>query len=142
MTEQGKKLVGQTATAGFQIGVRRTLPMAREQAWQLLTSQEFVKMWLGTLPTLTLQAGHAFHTKEGISGEMRVVKPMEQLRLTWQRPAWNHPSTLQIRLLSNHPDKTTVSFHQEKLADQFMREEMKVYWEAVLAKMLEQQDLE
>lgn len=140
MTKQMKP-VGQTAAAGFQIGVRRTLPIARELAWHLLTSQELVKMWLGTLPSLTLQAGHTFRTEEGICGEMRVVKPMEQLRLTWQRPEWSHPSTLQIRLLSSQPDKTTVSFHQEKLADSFVREEMKRYWEGVLATMIEKQDL-
>lgn len=48
------------------------------------------------------------------------------------------PSTLQIRLLSNQPDKTTISFHQENLDHPDTREQMKLHWEDALAAIREQ----
>lgn len=127
--------VGQTASVGFQIGVRRTLPIPPQQAWGILTSSEGLRLWLGDLPTLGLEPGYRYITQEGTSGEVRVVKPLQQLRLTWQPEGWARPSTVQIRLLSSDPEKTTISFHQEHLADATARAEMKRRWEAVLAQL-------
>ncbi|MBQ4899763.1 SRPBCC domain-containing protein [Paenibacillus sp. Marseille-P2973] len=133
-------MIGQTKAAGFQIGVRRTFPVSREAAWAFLLSTEGLKLWLGDLSSLELEPGHQYTTEEGNFGELRVVKPLEQLRLTWQRKGWSQPSTLQIRLIPNpsHADKTTISFHQEKLTDAWAREEMKQHWEAVTAAIMEQ----
>ncbi|KIL40714.1 ATPase [Gordoniibacillus kamchatkensis] len=125
--------VGLTAGAGFQIGVRRTLPVSQEQAWALLTSAEGLPLWIGQLRELPLTPGQTYVTDDGISGEMRVVKPGEQLRLTWRKPEWPGPSTLQIRLIPSHSGRTTISFHQEKLADMAAREQMKLRWEEALA---------
>jgi hypothetical protein len=49
--------------------------------------------------------------------------------MKWQRHDWEHASTLQIYVLSSAAGKTTVSFHQEKLDDLYMREVMKQHWE-------------
>jgi hypothetical protein len=51
------KPVGLTKSAGFQIGVRRTLPMTQEKAWELLFSQEGLQIWLGDLSSFPLQKG-------------------------------------------------------------------------------------
>ncbi|MBD0384225.1 SRPBCC domain-containing protein [Paenibacillus sp. WST5] len=134
----GRKPVGLTASSGFQIGVRRTLPLSKEQLWAYLTSTAGIQLWIGDMPFLELKVGHKFITKDGTSGELRVVKPLEQLRMTWQRKDWERASTLQIRLLSAHPDKTTISIHQEKLEDLFVREQMKLHWEEAAAQILEQ----
>ncbi|WP_223285639.1 SRPBCC family protein [Paenibacillus sp. PL91] len=130
---------GQTASAGFQIGVRRTFPISQEQAWALLVSPEGLRMWLGELTALKLEAGHPYTTGEGNHGELRVVKPLHQLRMTWQRKDWEHSSTVQIRVIPNptSADKTVISFHQEKLKDAIERETMKQYWEEAAAKILE-----
>lgn len=128
-----EKQVGETASAGWQIGVRRTLPCAQEQAWALLMAPEGLGLWLGTVPGLGLVVGERFTTAEGTTGELRVVKPLEQVRLTWQRPGWARASTLQIRWIPVSPAKTTVSFHQEWLADGAVRAQMKERWEGVLA---------
>ncbi|MFC0215084.1 SRPBCC domain-containing protein [Paenibacillus chartarius] len=126
------KAVGQTASAGFQIGVRRTLPMTEEQAWSFLTSAEGLKLWLGEVSGFALQAGESFVSEEGISGEFRVVKPKQQLRLRWKPSGWAAPSTLQIRLLPASSGRTTISFHQEQLDGPETRERMKLHWEHVL----------
>lgn len=131
------RVVGLTADAGYQIGVRRTLPIDRDRAWDFLLSPEGLRLWLGNVTDLDLQVGAVYSSVEGITGEFRVVKPKEQLRLTWKPKGWEKPSTLQIRLLSSRPDKTTISFHQEKLSDAAARERMKERWEEALAVIAE-----
>jgi len=108
------------------------LPISPEQAWTFLISPEGIELWLGSVSSLTFNEGEIFTSDEGISGQLRVVKPFKQLRLKWGKKDWEKPSTLQIRLLSNHPDRTTISFHQENLDHPNTREQMKLYWESVL----------
>ena len=125
------RIIGQTKAAGFQIGVRRSFSISQEEAWNLLTSPDGLTLWLGESTGITLKPGQTYKTNLG-SGEIRIVKPLQQLRLTWQKEGWERPSTVQIRVLSKADNKTTISFHQEKLSDQYVREEMKKYWETIL----------
>jgi len=126
------KPVGLTAAAGFQIGVRRTLPLSVQEAWSLLTSPEGIRLWIGETDKLEMEPGKTFAAAEGITGEFRVVKPPEQVRMKWLRPGWEHPSTLQIRVLPAAQGRATISFHQEKLEDMHARETMKSHWEGTL----------
>lgn len=131
------RMVGHTASAGFQVGVRRTFPISPEQAWEFLTSSEGLQLWIGNVSILKFNEGETFTSDEGITGQFKVVKPFRQLRLKWGKKGWNKPSTLQIRLISDKPDKTTISFHQENLDHPNTREQMKLYWEDVLTAMRE-----
>lgn len=133
----GGGTVGQTAAAGFQIGVRRTLPFTQRQVWDCLLSPEGLKLWIGDVGTIGLNRGDLYEAPGGVRGEMRVAKRHEQLRLTWQPSKWARPSTLQIRLLPASGERTTVSFHQEHLDGPGTREEMKLHWEDVIAKIAE-----
>lgn len=98
-----------------------------------------LKLWLGNLSDLKLQVGYRYTTDEGISGELRVVKPAQQLRMTWQPSGWEQSSTLQVRIFSNktNAEKTTISFHQEKLRDAHDREIMKQHWEEAVSGIME-----
>ncbi|MEJ8548513.1 SRPBCC family protein [Brevibacillus borstelensis] len=131
-----QKIVGQTKTAGFQIGVRRTFPIPQEKAWELVASADGLESWLGAGISVTLQPGQKYVSTAG-AGEIRIVKPLQQLRLTWQKEAWQRPSTVQVRVIAKAVDKTTISFHQENLSDGKVREEMKEHWEAVLDRIRE-----
>lgn len=131
-----EKAVGQSASAGFMIGVRRTLPITQEQAWELLMAPEGLALWLGLVPRLDLVVGERFTTAEGTTGELRVVKPPAQVRLRWQPPGWERASTVQIRCIPVGPERTMISFHQEWLANAAVRAEMKERWEAVLAALI------
>ena len=135
------KVTGQTKSAGFQIGVRRTLPLTPEEAWEAITSPEGIRSWLGEGAELQLEPKRSYETESGATGEIRVVKPQQQLRLTWRKPGWHKASTVQIRLIPAGPGKTTVSFHQEHLADAAMREVMKEHWEDVLQRLLKKTEI-
>ncbi|MEW9697597.1 SRPBCC domain-containing protein [Paenibacillus sp. SI8] len=128
----GTNPVGLTASVGYQIGVRRSLPLSQEQVWHVLTSSQGRRLWLGVLEEMNFTAGYSYRTDEGTSGEIRVVKPLEQLRMTWQPQNWPNPSTLQIRLIPAKSGKTTISFHQEKLDDERQRAAMKLRWEEAI----------
>ncbi|WP_249659565.1 SRPBCC domain-containing protein [Lysinibacillus fusiformis] len=130
------KNIGLTKTVGYQVGVRKTFPISQQQAWSLITGEEGLNAWLGGGESIILKPGHQYRTMVG-TGEIRIVKPLLQLRLTWQKEGWQRPSTIQIRILSKENNKTTISFHQEHLADQQIREEMKRYWESRLASIEE-----
>lgn len=129
---QERKPVGLTSSSSFQIGMRRTFHITNEQAQNLITSSHGVKIWLGDISSRELYKGQRYVTDIGVSGEIRVVNPFVNIRLTWKKSSWTNPSILQIRTIPNGEGKTTISFHQEKLQDSRVREEMKSYWEEIL----------
>ncbi|MGE7111423.1 SRPBCC domain-containing protein [Lysinibacillus sp. NPDC047702] len=93
------RVIGQTKGAGFQVGVRRSFSISSEDAWNLLTSPDGLNLWLGESTGIILNPGQTYMTNLG-SGEIRIVKPLQQLRLTWKKEGWEQPSTVQIRVLS------------------------------------------
>ena len=129
---QGRRVVGQTADAGFQVGVQKTLPIGLDGAWTLLSSRRGIACWLGKTSRFSLTEGKTFRTETGIQGEIRVVKPGTRVRLTWQQPGMQRPATLQITLVAAGPENTSIRIHLEHLPSQKSREEMKAHWRAVL----------
>ncbi len=129
-----RHVVGQTKDGGFQIGVRRTCATMPQHAWNVLTSNEGIKLWLGDVAGFRLEPGTTYRTSEGITGKVRVVKPGGHFRLTWQPAAWHQPSTLQVRIIPRS-DKTVISFHQERLLDEQERGHMQQRWQTVLEKL-------
>ena len=127
--------VGKTKSAGYQIGVRRTFSVNVEEAWNMLLSPQGIGIWLGELPSFHLAVGVHYTTKWGITGEIRVVNELENIRLTWKKQEWDKASTLQIRTIRQKNDKCTISFHQENLQNSGDREEMKTRWEEVLDRL-------
>lgn len=130
---RGKRVVGETVDAGFQVGVQKTVKLSQKIIWDQLVSQSGINIWLGDT-AVSLKKGETYRTKQGIAGEIRVVKPIERIRLSWQPKDWKKSSTLQITLSCprNNEDKTTVNFHHEKLPDTKTREKMKVHWRNIL----------
>lgn len=124
--------VGQTAATGFQVGVRKTLPISLECAWGLLTSTEGINVWIGEAPGLQMVKGQKYETLSGVSGMIRVVNPLQNLRITWKPVNWQKPSIVQVRVIPAGKDKTTISFHQENLPDQAARLYMRDHWQKVL----------
>lgn len=114
MEDQDKHITGKTRSVGFQVGARRTFPLPHEEAWKLLTSQQGLRVWLGEVPNLKVAVGSRYQLVDGSRGEIRVVSPNSHMRLTWQPPGWNRPTTIQVRVISS-AEKTVIAFHQEHL---------------------------
>lgn len=129
---KGRRVTGQTLATGFEVGIQRTYPLGKENLWKILTSGKGLALWLGSDTKIDLKEGGTFKTKEGISGEFRVVRKGEKLRLTWKLPDWKSFSTLQIYLLPVGANKTSLRFHQEKLPDEITRKRMRDYWQKKL----------
>ncbi|HEX7557489.1 MAG TPA: SRPBCC domain-containing protein [Leptolinea sp.] len=129
-----KKPIGLTKMSGFEFGLRKTLPVSVDLAWQFLTSPAGIRIWLGESRDFALLKGAVYHTVDGASGIVRVVNPEDNLRLTWQPLDWTKPSTIQVRVIPAG-DKTTISFHQENLPDAESREMMRQRWEEIMAKI-------
>ncbi len=50
-------------------------------------------------------------------------------------------STVQIRVIGRGRNKTTISFHQEKLTDSKQRAEMKKYWKEKIEKITSEMEI-
>ncbi|NPV55113.1 MAG: SRPBCC domain-containing protein [Anaerolineae bacterium] len=124
-------LTGQTRDAGWQMGARRTFPVTPARAWEWLLSPEGLADWLGAGAQLDLVGGALYTLPDGTRGEVRVFKPGSHLRLTWQPPGWQRPSTIQVRVLSAKRG-STLAFHQEHLPDANARAERLAHFQAVL----------
>lgn len=129
--------VGETADAGFQVGVQRTVAMSSDEAWAWLTTGAGRDAWLGRTEALPLEPGARYRCEDGTTGEVRRVEPGRRVRLTWQPPGWSSASTVQITITPKD-DRCTVGFHQERLPDGDAREAMKARWRAVLAELAAQ----
>ena len=127
-------VAGQTKDVGVEIGARETFATASQRAWDMITSDEGLKLWLGDVPGFHLEKGETYQTTEGTAGEVRVVNPGGHLRLTWRPRDWQNASTIQVRVIPRGA-KTTISFHQEHLPGAKEREQMRQRWHRVLEQM-------
>ncbi|MBI5931723.1 MAG: SRPBCC domain-containing protein [Chloroflexi bacterium] len=123
--------IGKTKGQGWEIGVRRTLPIGTNVAWELLMTQPGLGLWLGNGVTPDFKKGDTFKTAENTKGEIRGYDEGRMIRMRWQPEGWDFATTLQIRVL---PAKrgATISFHHEKLANGEQREQMQRHWLEVL----------
>lgn len=133
-----QRVIGQTATVGFEMGVQRTIALVQGQLWDFLTSVRGIALWLGEPAAGPLIAGSNYLTASGITGVVRVVNPPHHLRLTWQLAGWTRASTLQIRLVPGTGEKTSLRFHQEQLTSEAIRTQMRRHWQEVLATIAEE----
>lgn len=131
-----KRPVGLTKEVGWQIGVRRTVPLSVEDAWALLFSEEGLKAWLGDAVNITFAKGKPYQLKDGTTGEIRVYKPLSHIRLTFDPPGANHPSTIQVRVLPND-GRCTIAFHQEHLSSAAERGQRRWFFQHALDQLME-----
>ncbi|HET7232854.1 MAG TPA: SRPBCC domain-containing protein [Longimicrobium sp.] len=131
--ERGGREVGKTRDAGYQVGIRRTLPVDVAEAWRLVTSAEGMRAWLGDGARVELAPGHEYALADGSTGMVRVVEPESHLRLTWLPAGWPRPSTIQVRVIATVDGRATVAFHQEHLPSAAARQERRAHFAAALA---------
>lgn len=130
---RGKRVTGQTADAGFQVGVRRSADLTPGEAWKLITERP--DLWLGEGAAVTFEPGEAWWGPDA-AGEMRVVKPGDRLRMTWHPDGWRAPATLQITLTASASGRTAIGVHLERLPHAEAREAMRERWRAALERLV------
>ncbi|MBE7178583.1 MAG: SRPBCC domain-containing protein [Mucilaginibacter polytrichastri] len=128
------KTVGQTKSAGFEFGLRKTFDVSKHKLWEFLFTKEALKLWLGTIDADALEEKAEFKTKEGTTGEVRVLKPGSHIRFTWQPKGETGFSAVQVRVLEAK-GKSTLAFHHDKLRDAAHREQMQKHWNDVMEKI-------
>lgn len=90
-------------TPEFKSAFRRPF-LGRDEAWSLLSSRKEIACWLGKISRFSLKEGKTYKTDTKFEGEIRVVKPGNRVRLTWQKPGMKRPATLQIALERTRED--------------------------------------
>ena len=125
--------VGKTKDAGWEIGVSRTFPCTVEHAWSVVTG-DGLGLWLGA-HSLPGERGEPYETADGVRGELRSLRPLDRVRLTWQPPSWSHDSTVQVAVSRSPSGKTVVRFHQERMAGPEEREAQRAHWSAALDRL-------
>lgn len=131
---KGLRVEGQTADAGFEVGVSRTVPLPLDEVWRRLTEGDGVRAWLGDLPTLRLEPGERYHLPDGTTGEVRVVVAGDRLRVTRRPEGWKRAATIQIRLTPKG-EKTVVTFHEEHLPSAEEREARRGHYRAAVERV-------
>ncbi len=131
-----KKATGETQDAGFQIGVRKTLPVDVVDAWEFLTSAEGIRLWLGPDADLDFSKDQEYEMPDGTTGQVRIFKHYSHLRITWQPPEWERASTIQVRVIPTD-EKTVISFHQEHLPGPQARQDRKEFFRNVIGQLSE-----
>lgn len=126
--------VGLTKDQGWEMGLRRTLPIGTGEAWVVLTTQPGLGYWLGHGVTPPFKKGQRYQTDEGTTGDIRSYEEGRLMRMRWQPAGWAEATTLQIRVT---PAKTgaTISIHQERLASAEQREAMLAHWAGVMEQL-------
>jgi hypothetical protein len=132
---RGKRVVGETADTGFQIGVRRTVGASLDEVWDILVSRP--ELWLGHGVVFELDEPYAVAGPlEPAVGVVRVVRPRDRLRLTWQPEGWDAPATVQLTVSTPPSGRTTIGAHLEKLPDAKTREAMRTRWREALERVI------
>ena len=128
--------VGQTKDAGFQIGLRRTVPWSFRSVWGLITSPEGLSVWSGGGTVRKWARGAAIRYPDGTVGEVRVFEPGSHIRLTCHPQGWERPSIIQVRVI-DQGDRSVIAFHQEQIPDSKRREDRRTFFKQAVA-LLEQ----
>lgn len=124
--------VGLTRDVGWELGVRRTLPVSPERLWRHLVGAGLAT-WLGAA-ALPAAKGERYETGDRTRGELRSLRPGHRIRLTWQPAGWSHDSTLQLTVLPARSG-AVLAVHQERLASADERQALLAHWREVIGRL-------
>lgn len=111
-----KNNVGLTKDAGWQFGIRKTLPANLETLWNVFFSDRVLSYW-----------------SEGVDQGFSTFNKYSHIRTKWRHKDFTEDANLQIRFIpSKNQDKTTISFHVDKLKNENQREVTRAYWSKVI----------
>jgi len=122
---------GLTKDAGWEVGVRQTVPAPLPVVWNFLLG-DGLPLWLGETTMLPREKGAAYETADGVRGSVRGYAEGAKIRLSWHPDDWPHDTILQLTVKESATG-TTIGIHHEKLADRDERRMMLGHWKSVVA---------
>ena len=125
-------VTGKTKSAGFQVGVRKTLEIERNKLWTWLTDPSGFRYFIGEKIQNEVNPKTVGVTGNGLEYRVTTFQPGSHIRRRWKLPEWNDHSILQVRIIDAGSNRTTLAIHQEKLAGKKEREFMLSYWKSVM----------
>jgi uncharacterized protein YndB with AHSA1/START domain len=132
-----RREVGRTRDAGWEIGVSKTIDRPVEEVWTFITSPAGIAIWLGEGVAVVPEKGAGYETAAGVHGEIRSLRELDRVRLTWQPRDWPHDTTLQLAVRSAGVGRAMLVVHQERLADRAQREEQRRHWRGVITALVD-----
>jgi uncharacterized protein YndB with AHSA1/START domain len=135
---RGKRVAGETAGVGFQVGAQRSVATSSAHLWKVLVGRP--DLWLGPGASVVFRPGARYEVPPGelwahVRGEIEVVKPGDRLRMTWQPEDWPTPAILQVALTTAAPGRTRLNAHMEKLPDAATREVVRARMHAAMERV-------
>ncbi|MCC3215529.1 MULTISPECIES: hypothetical protein [Chryseobacterium] len=110
------KNIGLTKDAGWQFGIRKTMPTNVETLWETFFSDRGLGYWA-----------------EGVDQNFSTFKEYSHIRTTWKHKDFEERAHLQVRFIpTKDKDKTTISIHVDNLKNESQREVTKKYWLVVI----------
>jgi len=131
VNRRSAETTGKTRDAGWELGVRTTVPAPPSAVWAYLIG-EGLPLWLGDIAVLPAEKGAQFRTVDGVNGVVRSYTDQVRVRISWQPDDWPHDTTLQVSV-KEAAIGTTIGIHHEKLADREERRMMLGHWKNVAA---------
>lgn len=126
---------GLTKDAGWQIGVSRTVNLPLDDVWEFMISPEAVAIWLGEGATLPAGRGDPITAADGSKGELRSLRPLDRVRLTWQPKDWDHDTTVQVTVTGGETS-TVIRFHQDRMVSEAERNRQRDHWRSIMAELV------
>lgn len=127
---RGLRLLGETRGAGFEFGLSRTLSVAPERAWELLTAGIGLQAWAGDGTELELRKG-ASQQLRGKRVEVRGITPGVRVRLAVTEPGVPQ-RLIQMSVVPAAGGRASIRFHEEHLPGLAARKRAERRWHDVM----------
>ena len=131
----GRRITGETADVGFQVGIQRTFSVSLPEAWKLIASTKGLSILIDDCHGREIRQGEKFETDDSSTVEIRVLQENHHIRMNWTPPGWKMATVLQVRVLEKGEGKVGISIHHEKLPDHQTREIMRERWKQALSRL-------
>lgn len=132
----GRKVEGRNAKGRWSLTATKSLHLSAEDLWKFLVSEEGQAVWLKPLDPISIEPKATFETEDGFYGEIRTMRKLRHVRLSWSDPEWSRASYVQMILVKRPGAKCLMAFTHGELPDSRSRELMRKRWKDVLEEIV------
>lgn len=131
-TESTHSPVGLTRYAGWELDVRRTVPVGAPELWRRLLD-DWLPQWL-EVDSVPQMVGAPLRITDRVRGRVVGCHVGRRVRLDWTPPDLDHETMFEVTLLED-TSATVILLHQERLLDAAERQRLLDHWTAVLSEL-------